>query len=122
MIRLQILLIFIIFTFGCENSSNNKLLKQWKADRIGCDSLRLNIVNQDFKNFENAVLGKSENYILVKLGEPNERFNKGQTEVLTYFVEPGIQCIDKSSKEIDVLRLTLELQNDIVQSIGKILP
>jgi hypothetical protein len=89
---------------------------------MGCDSLRLYIVNHDFKDFEGAILGKSKNYILGKLGEPNERFNEGQTEVLSYFVEPGIQCIDKSSREIDVLRLTLKLQNDMVQSIGKILP
>jgi hypothetical protein len=122
MTRLIVLLIFVVLSCDCGNSSQDELFWQWRVDKIGCDRLRSNVVNQHFKGFESIILGKPESYILDKLGEPNERFKRNNTEIFSYFAAPGIQCMDKSSREIDVLRLTLELQNGVVQDVGIILP
>lgn len=119
-----ILFIYIILNLSCKNPNKitYRLLEQWKNDDMGCNNIRFNIVHQNFEIFKHFALGKSDRYIFNKLGKPNEQFKEGNIEIISYFAEHGIQCIDSTSHEVDVLRVIIKLQNNTVIDVSKIAP
>ncbi len=117
-------LIPLLVTIGCsgQHKEFRAISKNWKKDGIGCDSTRQKIVEKDFEILEKNLVGIPVVTAVKYLGEPNEKFNENDTQLYSYFVEPGIQCMPDAEDEIDVFRIALEVRNKKVIGSRKILP
>lgn len=119
-----ILAILVLLVAGCQifNREFNAICDNWRSDEKGCKSLRQEIVRQDFGKLKHNLISKPEESVIKCLGPPNERFREGKIELYSYFVEPGVQCMEEVEDVIDVYRIALEIQDGIVVGIREIVP
>ena len=101
----QIIFLITLFYLGCKSLSNDFIIisTEWRSDSIGCKSLRQKIIKQDFEKLKLNIVGKSTDFAVKSLGEPNESFMDGGFFLFSYFVEPGVQCMKGIDEIIDVV-------------------
>jgi hypothetical protein len=119
---ISIYLLIIVFLFGCFSNSKyhlenkeSKLLKEWKADSLGCLHYRTKekaIYIRDSLN----LLNKSTSFVINKLGGPNSIKKDANSETLKYYFNTTCKenvFIDS----VDYCWITMIVESDSIKKI-----
>lgn len=121
---LKVKFVFFVLTsiiiVNCDtDSASDEISRDWRSDNNGCKEIRLKIVQEQYAVLEKKIIGQNINYIIEKLGKPNEVWQGPKSTVYVYWVSKGAQCLDGLDEDTDALRILIDVKGEKVMDIRK---